>query len=758
MNRDDEILVATRQKDVGSLISIFFSKDLTLVMPNCKTETELWDYKIECPSLSAPSIEWAEISKDVLAFHNTGKGGVLFFGISDKDFQVAGSLNAKLFDSKLFNDKIRKYVGDKIWVEFIPYSNRDGSITIGVEIIPPLQEHSGIKRFQKNGPEKNKKLLFCESGSAIRKNDSSIVLTPTEANSFELERPTILYREYEIDEPHYRLLSADYHEFVLREKYCQQVEKGLHHSRSASVCLIGIGGVGKTALATWAVKTAYKNREFEYIVSISAKDRELTASGIQSIAQKLTSLNDLLDAIAEVLGFPEAKEYPPAEKRRSIYELLSGEKVLLFIDNLETAIDRDIIDFINNLPEPVKAIVTSRRNVITISSYPIEIGPLEGAEIVRYINSLSALPHMAYCKSLSEQEKEKIGQIYNGIPLAIKWILGRCKNSEEVIAHAETMELSGKSNEELLEFSFRRVFDEMTSVEKKIMQVLAVVSDIPIEALIQGTGMKAKSSDVIDSLEALVSDTIIIRYFDPEAKADKYRLLSLAQKFMLNKCIGAKDEQEINRRLSYWYNAEDVIDPSERQIVSAMRQGGQNMGNVLVSFAENAAKKGDTETAVKFFNAASSRDPQNWRVFWRYAEYCRHVEQSNSKAISLYETALKCAEKEKINSEIAIMHREFGHIYGRSGRPDALSRAIEHLQTANALMPHDPITAKYLADSCIRKGNNSLAISVLLPFKESKETKTRSTLLPLLLKAYQAQPTKYMLEIAELKKELQTIS
>ena len=100
------------------------------------------------------------------------------------------------------------------------------------------------------------------------------------------------------------------------------------------------------------------------------------------------------------------------------------------------------------------------------------------------------------------------------------------------------------------------------------------------------------------------------------------------------------------------------------------------------------------------------------------------------------------------------MHREFGHIYGRSGRPDALSRAIEHLQTANALMPHDPITAKYLADTCIRKGNNSLAISVLLPFKESKEEKTRRTLLPLLLKAYQTQPTKYMLEIAELKKEL----
>ena len=69
------MLFVTRQKDIGSLSFIFFSKDLTLVMPNCKTETELLEYKLECPSLSAPSIEGAEISKDVFAFHNTGKGG-----------------------------------------------------------------------------------------------------------------------------------------------------------------------------------------------------------------------------------------------------------------------------------------------------------------------------------------------------------------------------------------------------------------------------------------------------------------------------------------------------------------------------------------------------------------------------------------------------------------------------------------------------------------------------------------------------------
>ena len=45
------------------------------------------------------------------------------------------------------------------------------------------------------------------------------------------------------------------------------------------------------------------------------------------------------------------------------------------------------------------------------------------------------------------------------------------------------MENGGHTSEELLEFSFRRVFDNMSETERKVMQVLAIVSDLPIEAL-----------------------------------------------------------------------------------------------------------------------------------------------------------------------------------------------------------------------------------------------------------------------------------
>ena len=754
MDRDGSIITAIRQKDMGSLKSLFFKNDLSDVEPSFKTETELWDYKLNCPSISSPALEWAEICKDILAFHNTGKGGVIFFGIDDKEYNIVGISSENLIDSKIFNDKIRKYVGDKLWVDFYVISNSNKTITIGAIIIPQLSDNSAIKRFQKNGPEKHKKLLFYANGSAVRRFDSSVVLSSTEANELAFNRPVIQYKEYEIDEPCYRLLSADYHEFILRSKYCEAVMRGLHHNRATSVCLIGIGGVGKTALATWAVKKLYIDDEYDYIVSISAKDRELTASGIQSISQKLTSLDDLLGAILDVIGFPEAKNEKLEIKRKTTVDLISGEKILIFVDNLETAIDKDIIDFINYLPEPAKALITSRRNVVTVSSYPIEIGPLENEEIVRYISSLSALPRFSFCNALSVAEKEKIGDSFNGIPLAIKWIISSCTNSEELLAKAELMEHGGMQNEELLEFSFRRVFDDMSTIEKGVMRVLAVISDLPIEAIVQGSGLTSKSAEVVDALESLVADTIIIKYYDPDCRSDKYRLLTLTQRFMLKNCISTRDEQAIHSRLSSWYNATDIKDVEERQLISAMRQGGQNMGATLVSFAESAAKKGDVSTAVKFYNSAVARDPNNWFVYWKYGEYFRHVEKSTAQTITMYESALKYAKNEKVTPQIAVMHREFGMIYGNSGRSDAVTRAIEHLEIAHLNMPNDPICAKGLASMYEKRGNTTEIVRILEPFRTSKDRKTRMVLLPILLRAYETQPSKYMLQLAELKNEM----
>jgi tetratricopeptide (TPR) repeat protein len=748
MNRNDKVIIAIREKSIDSIRNLFFTDDFENVNSDFTTETDLWDYKEYSLTISSPSIEWAELSKDVLSFYNTGHGGILFWGVKDSiTYDVVGIPPIKL-DSKIVNDKLRSYIGDKIWVEFFLVANNSREKFVGVILIPPSGGRV-IQRFMRNGPEKHRRCLFLEDGTAIRRNDSSYVLTPKEANKYCLDTNTTVFSEYEVNEPGFRLLSRDYNEFLPRKEYCEKVIKGLNYSRAAVVSLTGIGGVGKTALGTWAVREAYKNSKYSYIISMTAKDRELTKTGIQSLRQSLTTLDDLLNAIAEVIGFTELKNYNTEEKEGLVRNLIENENVLLFVDNLETTSDKGIIDFLNDLPDGVKAIVTSRRSVIKVSSFPIEIGPFTTSETIQYIKSLSLIPKYSYCSGLSKIEMENVGDACNKIPLAIKWMISRYKSVGELLAQIGIMANSGLNTGELLEFSFRHIFEEMNPIERGVMQVLSLIDNPPLEAIIHA--LKDDEGKILDTLDALSQDTIIYSVFDSELRAYRYSVLPLTRNYVLSNCLTASEERLIKIRLTEWYEAKDIKDEHERIVTREMRQGNKNIGNTLIEFARNAQRRGDNETCKKILESAMIRDPQNWCVYREFAEYYRHSEEkSEKKAIELYKLALKYAQEERMSSQIAIAHREFGILYSNSGEINSTDIAIKHLTIALSEMPHDGISAKFLSSMYLRKGAIEKAIEILQPFQSNTDWKTLNNLLPILSSAYSMNKTKYMLELTNI--------
>lgn len=752
MQRDEAIVNYIKDKDISSIVKMFFSSNYELINLGYNTETELWDYKEKLPNINSKSIEWAELAKDILSFYNTGKGGILIFGVEDTTFKIKGINNLKL-DSKIVNDKLRKYIGDKIWIEYFEINNISNTIKIGLMLIPSFS--CKLQRFLCNGPEKkNKKCIFITNGSAIRRNDSSIILNPREANELDLDKNSLSFDEYEINEPCFRLLSRDFNEFVLRKDYCQEILKGLNYARAAVVTLTGIGGVGKTALATWAVRNAYKNNRYDYIVSITAKDRELSLHGINSLNQKLLVLDDLLNEISDVIGFPEIKKYDYNKKRAEICNFIKNSNLLLFIDNLETTSDKHIIDFLSDLPDGVKAIVTSRRNVIKISTYPIEIGPLSESEIIQYINSLSN--RYKYCYKLSIIEKQRIGKSCDGIALAIKWQISRCKTIEELISQTQLMENQSVDSNQLLEFCFRRVFDKMTKTEKGIVQVLSLLDTAPIEAIINGLDMN--EGQIIDTLDDLCQDTIVYKIYDNNLRTYIFKILPLTKNFILSNFMKPSKEREISSRLTNWYEARDIDDDTQRTIVREMRQNNKNMGDAFVTLAKNARYREDYKTCKQLLNTAMERDPKNWHVYHELAEYFRHSnDKSDTKAIQHYKLAIQYSKNENMNSEIAIIYREYGILYSNSGNSDATEESIAHLKIAMNQMPHDGITAKFLSNMYIRKCSWEKVIRILEPFKEFNDRKTQENLFPILLSAYEKKPTKYMGQIVELKRQMEKI-
>ena len=728
----DNIAQAIRQRDLPSVVTLMFEADTPSLRAGFRTETELWDFKSDCPKLGSQwDNAWADVAKEVLGFHNE-KGGVLIFGIKDTDFSFCGATTR--LDSKLFNDHIRKFLGDKIWVDYTREFIHSDQRYIGIALVPPRGPI--LAKFHSDAPEVNGKQLFKRGDSAIRERDSTRIIKRGKVASAarELEVPRV-GKAFAVDDDYFRILAPEYAQFVNRKGPCEQIVEALQDPRATVASVIGIGGVGKTALATWSALRAYEQNDFEFIVSMTAKDRELTSFGIQAIDPGVTSFEALLDNVLDVLGLPETKRENIRKKEDAVRSLLENSNGLLYVDNLETVDDVRIVELLDNLPVGVRALITSRRTAVRVSVRPVEVGPLTNEEIGEYVGTLSSLAGFGYVESLSMPDRVGIGRACDGVPIAIRWVLARSQSSAEALARATEVASVGGGGEELLEFCFRRVFESMNVAEKSVINVLSLFQrPIPSEAIMIGAGLAHYR--MLDATEDLIADGIVQRLFDSEHNDYSYTLLPVVRAFVYSEV--SKDrpvEQKIRGKLSDYFEARDVRDPGDRLVVREIRQGKREPESALLDMARSAEWRGDIQGAEGLYSQALQRNPTSWKAAKITAEFYRHKLQNLNEALRLYEQA--AAHAPRRGPERARIFREWGILTRDSGSPDATDSAIEKLTEAHAEAPDDVVAISVLAQLMDRKGAYKRVIELVEPIKDSQKPESRRFTLPLLLKAYE---------------------
>jgi tetratricopeptide (TPR) repeat protein len=743
-----EIERSIRQRDPEAVLTLLFDANGTKVRPGLATETYLWDFKQGCPSPSkekAEQIGWSHIASDVLAFHNN-KGGILIFGIEDQSLKLRG-VKARL-DGKLFNDQIHRYLSDRVWVEFYRLLIQEDQSYLGMAIIPPRGPL--LERFLAPSASTGKG-SFSREWSAVRERDSTKMLSKEDAD--ELARSIVvptLNKIFYIDEPNFRILHPDYDAFVLREGPCRDVEAAMKDPRSSVTAVTGIGGTGKTALATWATVRAYTRREFSFIVSITAKDRELSPAGIRALQPALTSFESLLDTILRVLGFTDSLLGSVEQREADVRTLLENSNGLLFIDNLETVDDARIIRFLDSLPIGVRALTTSRRTSVRVSVHPVPLGPLTDEEAELFIDGLSSRPGSVNLQQLSGPEKVRISRACDGLPLAIKWTLTRSKSAAEAMMMADSITATQKKGEELLEFCFRRVFDDMSGLEKSILEVLSLFQrPLPTEAIVVATGASAQK--VADSLDDLLTDSMVASLFEAERNDYCFTLFPVTKAFVsanLNRQPGLADK--MRTRLADWFEAKEFNDPTQRLVVREIRQGRTGSESALVDLAIAAEKQNDLTSAQALYEQALTRNASSWKAARSYAEFFRHKKKDISNAIRLYEQAAANAPRK--GPDRALIYREWGMLLRDSGDPQATDQAIANFGTALEETPNDVIATHALAHMLMRKGNYVRVKSLLKPLVEHSNSTTRKKTYPILLEAYDQ--SRDMLEAATLRAKM----
>jgi hypothetical protein len=308
--------------------------------------------------------------------------------------------------------------------------------------------------------------------------------------------------------------------FVGRARELEAIAQALSpEARTWGALIDGPGGIGKTALAVEAAHRAPETL-FERKIFITAKVRQLTPEGEKPLTDftrpdYLAMLNELALALGEE-GIPKL---PPEERPNALRRALTGKKVLIVFDNVETLPEDErtrLFQFLGFLPQGNKAIVTSRRRT-DVDARIIRLDRLSRDEALQLIAHLAERnPRLARA---SQQEREDLYEITQGNPLLIHWIagqLGREGSQCRTIAEACAFIEQAPPGNDPLEYIFGDLLETCTENETKVLAALThFTQPVRPQWIAQMTGLPERAAAT--ALEDLTDRSILIS--DPESRA-----------------------------------------------------------------------------------------------------------------------------------------------------------------------------------------------------------------------------------------------
>lgn len=471
--------------------------------------------------------------------------------------------------------------------------------------------------------------------------------------------------ELQLEQKH-NLQRPDYKQFIGREEYVEDILEKLRQ-RFFVISIDGIGGVGKTALALEIAYRCLQSKLFDAIIWVSAKKKRLILTGIDDIVPSLTSYENLINSILEVLGFSTSINKPLPEKEKKVDKLLRTAKCLIIVDNLEAVEDERIFEFLKNLPEPSKALITSRKR----------LGEVERVVRLKEMSFEEAKKLMLMdardkrVDSLLDADEETLRDIYNvtgGIPLAIRWVIGWISLGHSISWVCEKVK---KSDSPVLDFCFKEIYEKVLSQDaRKILCIMPIFGYNPSKE-----ELKAAVALPYDKFEEAIAQLVMLSLINRDIKIDNqgisrtyYNILPLTLSFAQSKLSEKRGlEVEARKRLARYLQRQQKQREALEQYGYALERIGATtekgkLAALQSQLAFAAYQRGNYAEAVKLFKQALKVDPNLAYTYQLWAMVERQ-EGNIGKAEELFREASRLNPANPIIwRSWAMMKKELGNL------------------------------------------------------------------------------------------------
>ncbi len=271
-----------------------------------------------------------------------------------------------------------------------------------------------------------------------------------------------------------RLPPATYSQlFGLVEAKRALLEQLLASGPPWAVAIVGIGGIGKTALADAVSRSII--RQFRFRDLVWARADAQTMSGRAIDVSK--TYDNLVFDLAASLGLSPAAS--PEQQLVQVRQQLKSEPYLIVVDNIETEPETAyFLDRINDLAQPSKFLLTTRtRPAAQATVYHFQLDELSQEDALALLRRQAKEIGAGALEEASEEDLKAVYQVTGGNPLALKLVVSLL----DLLPLTHILEALMRSQpgpvEELYRHIYWQTWQVLTPNARKLLQVMPLVAE-----------------------------------------------------------------------------------------------------------------------------------------------------------------------------------------------------------------------------------------------------------------------------------------